>query len=228
MITAKRPFVDRAIFADSNFVTATIFGFFIGILLFSSLALLPPMMENLLGYPVVTTGIVSVPRGIGSFISMFLAGQLVSRFDTRLILLTGLTISGVSYWMMSHFSLQMTSTPIMITGLMQGLGTGLVFTPLSTLAFATLSPVFRTEAAGLFTLVRNIGSSVGISVMQVLLTNNIQKVHSQLVENVRPDNPKFQHLGAGFNIHSLPGLEALERLRHQAKRRWSPISTTSS
>ncbi len=210
MMTAKRPFVDRALFADGNFVTATVFGFFIGILLFSSLSLLPPMMENLLGYPVVTTGIVSVPRGIGSFISMFLAGQLVSRFDTRLILLVGLVISGVSYWMMSHFSLQMTAMPIMVTGFMQGLGTGLIFTPLSTLAFASLSPVFRTEAAGLFTLVRNIGSSVGISVMQVLLTNNIQKVHAQLVEHARPDNPAFQHLPAPFSLTNLPGLAALD------------------
>ena len=209
MMTAKRPFVDRTLFADGNFVTATVFGFFIGILLFSSLSLLPPMMENLLGYPVVTTGIVSVPRGLGSFISMFLAGQLVSRFDTRIILFVGLVISGVSYWMMSHFSLQMTSAPIMITGFMQGLGTGLIFTPLSTLAFASLSPAFRTEAAGLFTLVRNIGSSVGISIMQVILTNNTQKVHAQLVEHVRPDNPKFQHLGPAFDIHTLSGLEAL-------------------
>ncbi len=209
MLTAKRPFVDRALFKDGNFVTASVFGFFIGILLFSSLALLPPMMENLLGYPVVTTGVVSVPRGIGSFISMFLAGQLISRLDTRLILIAGLGISAVSFWQMSHFSLQMDSMPIIVTGFFQGLGTGLIFTPLSTLAFASLSPAFRTEAAGLYTLIRNIGSSVGISIMQVLLTNNIQKVHSQLVEHVRPDNPTFQHLKAPFSLKSLPGLEAL-------------------
>jgi DHA2 family multidrug resistance protein len=189
MITAKRPFVDAALFKDGNFVIATIFGFFIGILLFSSLALLPPFMENLLGYSVVTTGIVSVPRGLGSFVAMFAVGQLVGRLDVRLILLIGLLFTALSAWQMSQFTLIMTAMPIMVSGVCSGLGTGLIFVPLSTLAFATIAAEKRTEAAGLFTLARNIGSSAGISIMTALLSRNTDIVHSQLVEHIRPDNP---------------------------------------
>jgi DHA2 family multidrug resistance protein len=189
MVTARRPFVDASLFKDGNFVTATIFGFFIGILLFSSLALLPPFMENLLGYSVVTTGLVSVPRGLGSFVAMFAVGQLVGRLDVRLIIFVGLCFTALSAWQMAQFSLIMSAMPIMISGVCSGLGTGLIFVPLSTLAFATIAPHQRTEAAGLFTLSRNIGSSAGISIMSALLSRNTDIVHSGLVEHIRPDNP---------------------------------------
>ena len=189
MSTAERPFVEASLFKDGNFVTATIFGFFVGILLFSTLALLPPMMENLLGYSVVTTGIVSVPRGLGSFVAMFAVGQLVQRIDVRLILLMGLGLTALSAWQMSHFTIVMSSMPIIVAGVTSGLGTGLIFVPLSTLAFATISPAQRTEAAGLFTLSRNIGSSAGISIMTALLSRNTTKIHSDLVQYIRPDNP---------------------------------------
>jgi len=208
ILTSKRPFVSLAIFKDRNFVTASFFGFLIGILLFSGLALLPPMMENLLGYPVVTTGLVSMPRGIGSFVAMFIVGQAVGRIDVRLILLIGLILSAWAVLSMSHFNLQMTSTPIIVSGLLQGLGTGLLFVPLSTVAFATLPTHFRTEAAGFYTLIRNIGSSVGISIMQVILGHNIDQVHSDLVPHARPDNPLFR--GVNFlNAHSLAALDGM-------------------
>src|ERR1700757_332228 len=102
---------------DANFITATAFGFFIGILLFSTLALLPPMMETLMGYPVVTTGLVTAPRGVGSLISMFLVGQLIRRADARLIILTGLIISAGALYGMTRFSLQMDARLFIWTGL---------------------------------------------------------------------------------------------------------------
>ena len=146
-------------------------------------------MENLLGYSVVTTGLVSMPRGLGSFAAMFIVGQLVGRVDVRLILFTGLCLSAIAVWQMSHFTIHMDSTPIIVSGVIQGLGTGLIFVPLSTLAFATIPGFMRTEAAGLYTLLRNIGSSAGISVMTALLSRNTNIMHSALVEHVRPDNP---------------------------------------
>jgi DHA2 family multidrug resistance protein len=209
ILTAKKPFVSLAIFRDRNFVTASFFGFLIGILLFSGLALLPPMMENLLGYPVVTTGLVSMPRGVGSFVAMFVVGQLVGRMDVRIILLVGLILSAIAVWQMSHFSLQMTATPIMTSGLLQGLGTGLLFVPLSTVAFSTLPTHLRTEAAGFFTLIRNIGSSVGISIMQVILSNNLNQAHADLVTHARPDNPLFRMPHLPFNLFTLSGLATL-------------------
>lgn len=209
MLTAEKPFVSIAIFKDRNFVTASFFGFLIGILLFSGLALLPPMMENLLGYSVVTTGLVSMPRGLGSFVAMFAVGQLVGRVDLRLILLAGLGLSAIAVWQMSHFSLQMTSMPIITSGMLQGLGTGLLFVPLSTLAFSTLPLQYRTEAAGFYTLIRNIGSSVGISLMQVLLGDNLAQAHADMARHAAPDNPMFRLPGVAFDLMSLKGLAAL-------------------
>jgi DHA2 family multidrug resistance protein len=217
MVTARQPFVDMRLFKDANFVTASVFGFFIGVLLFSSLALLPPFMENLLGYSVVTTGLVSMPRGLGSFAAMFLVGQLVNRLDVRLILLVGLSLSAFAVWQMTRFTIVMGTMPIVISGVMQGLGTGLLFVPLSTLAFASIAPALRTEAAGLYTLIRNIGSSAGISIMTTLLSRNMAKIHSHLVEFIRPDNPlarpPFAPMGAGFD--SRRGLAVFDGLANQ-------------
>jgi DHA2 family multidrug resistance protein len=209
--TAERPFLPRAMLRDINFVTATAFGFFIGMLLFSTLALLPPMMETLMGYPVVTTGLVTAPRGVGSLISMFLVGQLIRRVDPRLIIAVGLFVSAASLLGMTRFSLQMNGQLVIWTGLLQGIGIGLIFVPLTTLAFATLNPNWRADGAGVFTLVRNLGSSAGISIMQALHTRNAQLVHSSLVEHLRPDNPLARppYLAAPFSLSNPTGLALL-------------------
>ncbi|MDR3514153.1 MAG: DHA2 family efflux MFS transporter permease subunit [Caulobacteraceae bacterium] len=188
-ITADRPFIPVALMRNGNFVSATLFGFVIGVLLFSTLALLPPFLETLMGYPVVTTGLVTAPRGVGSLVAMFLVGRLINRIDVRLIILTGLTLSAIAFWGMTKFSLGMGSGEIIWTGVIQGFGIGLIFVPLTTLAFATLNPSLRSDGAGVFTLMRNLGSSAGISIMQALHTNNTELMHSALVEHVRPDNP---------------------------------------
>jgi DHA2 family multidrug resistance protein len=187
-MTTRNPFFDRALLRDRNFVTASVFGFFVGVLLFSTMALLPPMMQTLMGYPVLTSGLVSMPRGIGSLAAMFLVGRLVGRVDIRLILFTGLSLSAISLWQMAHFDLSMTAWPLILSGLIQGLGTGLLFVPLSVLAFATLAPAHRPEASSVYTLVRNLGASVGISIMNALLVANTQTMHSSLAAGIDPSN----------------------------------------
>ena len=139
-LTTEHPFFDKALMRDRNFVTASVFGFFVGILLFSTMALLPPMMQVLMGYPVLKSGLVSMPRGLGSFIAMFAVGRLIGKVDTRLILFAGLLISCVALLQMVNFDLSMTTGPFIVSGIIQGLGVGLLFVPLSTLAFATIPP----------------------------------------------------------------------------------------
>ncbi|MDB5446525.1 MAG: drug resistance transporter, EmrB/QacA subfamily, partial [Phenylobacterium sp.] len=210
-VTAERPFFDRRLARDGNFVTATIFGFFIGILLFSTMALLPPMLQGLLGYPVLASGLVMMPRGIGSLVAMLLVGRLVGRIDTRLILIVGLAISAFSLWEMMHFDLSMDSRPVMVSGVIQGLGMGLIFVPLSTLAFATISPSLRPEGSAVYTLVRSLGSSVGISLMQALLTQRAQTMHASLAAHVIPSDPVVRSaLGAMLNPASPAGAAALD------------------
>jgi len=209
-MTTRNPFFDRALLRDRNFVTASVFGFFVGILLFSTMALLPPMMQTLMGYPVLTSGLVSMPRGIGSFAAMFLVGRLVGRVDIRLILFTGLSLSAISLWQMAHFDLSMTAWPLILSGLIQGLGTGLLFVPLSVLAFATLAPAHRPEASSVYTLVRNLGASVGISIMNALLVANIQTMHSSLAAGIDPSNAVVRaNLPTMFDPSTAAGITSL-------------------
>src|SRR3546814_1938625 len=91
-LTAKNPFIDLALFKDRNFLFGSLFGFFLGVLIFAVLALLPPMLEELMGYPVMLTGLVTAPRGMGTMISMILVGQLIKRVDARILIGTGMVL----------------------------------------------------------------------------------------------------------------------------------------
>ncbi len=210
-LTAAQPFVNREVLRDRNFLVCTFLGFFINILLFATLALLPPMLENLMGYPVVTTGLVTAPRGFGTLASMFVVGRLIGRVDTRLIILSGLAITAFSLWRMTHVNLQMGPELVVTAGVIQGIGVGLIFVPLSTVVFSTLNPRLRTDAAGLYTLVRNIGSSVGISILEALLVHNTQTVHADLIRHVRPDNPNFALFAPqGWSLATQKGLAFID------------------
>lgn len=188
-LTARRPFIDIGMFKDRNFLTGSIFGFFLGTVLFGVLALLPTMLETLMGYPVVLTGLVTAPRGIGTLISMIVVGRLIKTVDARILIFIGFAIAAYSLHIMSGFTLGMNERLVIVSGFVQGIGTGLVFVPLTTIAFATLDARYRNEGAATFTLTRNIGSAVGISMLQALTIRNGATVHARLVEGVRPDNP---------------------------------------
>lgn len=201
-LTAKKPFIDLGLFADRNFLLGSIFGFFLGVLIFSVLALLPPMLEGLMNYPVVLTGIVTAPRGVGSLIAMMSAGQLMKRVDARILILIGFSFGAYSMYRMSSFSLGMDESLLISSGFIQGLGTGMIFVPLATIAFGTLDQRYRNEGAAMFTLIRNIGSAIGISVLQAMTIRNTATVHARLVESIRPDNPVLARAMPGFDFHT--------------------------
>ena len=184
--TSRDPFIHLGIFRDRNFAMGIIFIFVVGIVLLSSLALLPPMLEGLMGYPVMTAGIVLAPRGIGTMISMMIVGRMVSKIDARALVLLGLMLTAWSLYLMSEFTIVMTAWPVVISGVVQGLGLGLVFVPLSTLTFATLPAVHRTDGTSLFSLVRNVGSSIGISVVATVLAQYTQANHAAIASHITP------------------------------------------
>ena len=198
--TAKSPFIPRAVAFDRNFMTACLFSVIMGVLMFATTALLPPMIETLLGYPVTQAGFILAPRGVGTLISMFVVGRLVSIVDNRLIMLVGISILAVSMYQMTHFSLLMGAGPIMLSGVLQGMGMGLLFVPLTTMAFSTLDTRFRTEAAGLFTLVRNVGSSVGISILAGVQIRASKMAYAEMIPHIRKDNPAFLAQARQFNL----------------------------
>jgi len=210
--TSPHPFIDPRMLADRNFATGLIFIFVVGIILLASLALLPPMLSAIFGYPATTIGLVMAPRGVGTMITMMLAGRLVRMVDPRRLVVTGLLLTALSLWIMTGFSPQMDSRLIVVSGVVQGLGLGLVFVPLSTVAFATLAPQFRADATSLFSLVRNIGSSIGISVVTLLLTRNVQINHAELAAAVSPYNPNAAALVPAGSVPDAAALVQIDGL----------------
>ena len=184
MMTGKQPLLPPALFKDRNFVTGLIFMAVTGVLLLAGLALLPPLLQRLYGYSVLDSGFLTAPRGIGTLISMVIAGRLVGKIDARLLILGGISLMALSLWQMSGFTLEMDRQPIIISGVVQGLGIGLMFVPLQTLAFSSLAPHYRTTAASLFNLARSLGGSIGISMVTTLLARNVQVSHADLAQHV--------------------------------------------
>ena len=184
--TYPRPFLSPALFADRNFVTANVFIFLIGVVLFATLALIPPMLQNEMNYPVLASGLVTAPRGLGTMLGMMVVGRLVGRMDARLILAAGLGLTAFSLWQMAHFDLLMSERLVVVSGILQGFGVGLAYVPVSTLAFSTLAPALRDEGTAFFNLQRNIGSAIGISAVQTLLTRNTQIMHAALAAHITP------------------------------------------
>jgi len=164
------------------------------------MALLPPMLQNLFGYPVIAVGFILAPRGLGTMLSMMIVGRLVRRVDPRLLVLFGLALTAYSLWQMTFFSPTMDRWPIITSGVIQGFGLGFVFIPLSTVAFVTLDPRLRTDATSLFNLIRNLGSSIGISIMAALLTRNVQIMHASLAGFITPFNGNLAAAGLPAGI----------------------------
>jgi len=189
MTTSERPFIDRDLLRDPSFVAGNVLMFFVGVIMFATLALQPTMLQQSMHYPVATSGLVIAPRGVGAMLAMFLVGRIINVVDGRLLILGGLALTAFSLYQMSGFSLGMDMQPIVVSGLVQGLGLGFVFLPLSTISFATLPRSVLTQGTALFSLTRNIGSSIGIAILEALFVENSQTVHSRLVESLRPDNP---------------------------------------
>jgi MFS transporter, DHA2 family, multidrug resistance protein len=214
MFSTPKPFINPGLFKDRNFVASNVFIFLVGVVLFATLALLPPMLQNQLRYPVVLTGLVTAPRGFGTLAGMLLVGRLIGRFDVRIIMAVGLALTAYSLWQMTQYSLLMGYWPIVISGIVQGLGVGLVYVPLSTVAFTTLPQQLRNEGTAFFNLLRNAGSAIGISVVMFLLTQNTQRLHASLAEHITPYNAASNPaaLSAHVDTATTAGLAALNAM----------------
>ena len=210
--TDQRSFLNRDLLKSANFVVGTVLMFCGGLIMTGTLALLPTMLQNLMDYPVLTTGLVTMPRGIGSMAAMFLVAPLITRVDNRLLILLGFVLTAVAMWQMSQFSLQMGMTPVIISGLLQGFGLGCTQVPLNIVALSTLPRHIMTQGTAIRSLMRNLGGSVGISILIAILAENTQAVHSRLVEALRPDNPIVHtpYLAAPFSLSTPSGIAALD------------------
>tara|TARA_R100001244_G_scaffold96522_7_gene72315 strand:- start:12844 stop:14394 length:1551 start_codon:yes stop_codon:yes gene_type:complete len=184
MATAKNPFLSRELFSNRNLVTAMLLMVIAGVAMFSTMALLPPMLQNIYHYTPIDAGILLAPRGIGVFLGMAIGSRLATVIDARIIVAAGMALASYSAWMMTGWSLEMDRWPVITSGVIQGLGMGALFVTMNILAFSTLSPALRTDGASLLNLARTIGASVGIAVFVGLLGRNWQTSHADLAANV--------------------------------------------
>lgn len=191
-LTTRQPFIDLSLFRDRNLSVGLCVAFIIGFVLYATMALMPPFLESLMNYPVTTAGLVIAPRGIGTMLAMSIAGRIINRIDPRFIIVGGLSLASLSLWEMTLFNLDVSTQTIVMTGLLQGFGLGFIFAPLTTISFATLAPNLRPEGTSLYSLLRNVGSSVGIAVSQAIITRLVQINHASIAEKVTITNPLYR------------------------------------
>lgn len=211
LFTADNTFIPPRIFKDVNFSAGLLIMFAIGMILLSSMALLPPYLQNLGGYPITTTGLLMAPRGGGTMLAMLIAGRLTNRVDPRLLMFGGILMICYSMWCMIDWTPDVDEWSLATATFVQGAGLGFVFIPLQVVAFATLAPELRGDGTALFSLVRNVGSALGISISSFLLTQGTQIMHARIAESVTPFNRSLQTAGAFllWNSATAPGKAAL-------------------
>lgn len=209
LTTNQISFLNRALLRDRNFVTGTAFAFVVGMILYATMALLPAFLQGLLGYPVIFTGEIMAPRGLGTMLAMVVVGRLVHRIDLRAIMAFGFSLTAYSLYQMTRITLEMDSTLVTVSGFIQGMGIGFTFVPLSAVTFATLAPGLRNEGTPVYSLMRNIGSSVGISIVQAMLTESTARAHAELAVDISYANPLLQTLPPVLSPQTAAGLTAL-------------------
>jgi MFS transporter, DHA2 family, multidrug resistance protein len=194
-LTTAKPFIQFAIFKDKNFVGGCVFMAVMGLVLFSTMALSSPYLQNVMGYPILTAGLLLATRGCGTFVAMMLVGRLMKYIEARTLIIAGLSLMSLSLFYMTGWTDQTDVPTIVVVSIAQGFGLGLVFVPLSTVAFLTLPNHLRTDGTSMLTLMRNVASSIGISVVIAQLTEGGRRVYAVLNEHVTPFNHAMQMPG---------------------------------
>jgi MFS transporter, DHA2 family, multidrug resistance protein len=210
MLTVREPFIRPELFKDRNFTIGNVFGVLLGIAIFATVPAIVVMTQTLLGYTAFRTGMVGMPRAIGTIVAMLIVTRLANRIDTRAILMGGMAISAVSMLMYSRLSLLIDQDWLLIAGLIQGIGGGLTFVPLSVVIYTTLPRELRNEGAAMYALLRNMGNAIGISYLQSKLIHFTAISHAQLVENIQPTNLPLQYGRPDFDISSTEMLARME------------------
>jgi DHA2 family multidrug resistance protein len=212
MLTHREPFLEPGLFRDRNFAVGSMFAFVVGIVLLAAVTLLPSYLQTLLGYPVRDVGELLASRGVGTMIAMLTVGRIGDRLHPLRLMVPGTALMCASFYWMSLFSLDTTPAMVVGSGFMQGLGLGFVFVPLTTMTFSTLPQALRNEGTALFTLSRNIGSSVGVSIVTSVLARNTQANHAAFAQYASPFNEATRLPGypAEWALQSPGSIAALE------------------
>jgi DHA2 family multidrug resistance protein len=191
-LTTSKPFIQFALFRDKNFIGGCVFMAVMGLVLFSTMALASPYLQNVIGYPIITAGLLLASRGCGTFVAMMMVSRLMRYIEARTLIIGGLSITCLSLFYMTGWTDQTGVSEIVTLSIFQGFGFGLVFVPLSTVAFLTLPNHLRTDGTSMLTLMRNVASSIGISVVIAQLTEGSRRTYAVLSQHVNPFNHAMQ------------------------------------
>ena len=191
-LTTTKPFIQFAIFKDRNFVSGCVFMAVMGLVLFSTMAVSSPFLQNVIGYPIITAGLLLASRGCGTFVAMMLVGRMMRYIEARTLIISGLSLTCLSLFYMTGWTDQTGVPEIVVLSIIQGVGLGLVFVPLSTVAFLTLPDHLRTDGTSMLTLLRNVASSIGISVVIAQLTEGSRRSYAILSQHINPFNHALQ------------------------------------
>lgn len=222
LTTERRPLFRLSLFRDRNFTVASIVLAIFGLGMYGSMVLQPMMLESLFGYPTLMTGLAMAPRGVVSAISMLIVGRMIAKTSPRILITVGIVFSMLGSLAMTQYDLHIGLFTVIWPVLIQGLGLGMIYVPLSTIAFATLPKRDSSEAAGLFSLMRTIGSSIGISIVTTAFARETQVAWNQMGGHLNPFNPALGGYlrGLGLSADSTAGAAVLAReLARQAAMR---------
>jgi DHA2 family multidrug resistance protein len=213
-LTTDAPFIRFELFKDRNFAAGCLFMVVIGIVLFGTMALVTPFMQNVLGYPILTAGMLLGSRGIGTMMTMMAAPRLMKHIESRYLILVGLLLTAGTLYEMVGFTTDTQPPTIVVISIIQGVGLGLLFVPVTSVGFATLPGHLRTSGTAMMTLVRNIGSSIGISMVIANLTSKTTLMHARLTESVTPFNNALQmpDVARTLDVHTDLGRAMLDRI----------------
>ena len=211
-LTARRPFVELAIFRDRNVVTGLFLAVVWAFLLHGTLVLLSLMMQELRGYPVITLGYVLAPRGLGVVLGMFAGNILLKHFDPRYIMTFGFVCLAISAWAMSQWTADVGAWAVIWTGALQGFSSGATFVPLSVKTFSTIERRYRAEGLTMFMMLLMVGIGAGIAVAVNVLTRSTSVLRATLAEHVTDYNEllRYSFIPETWDTGSVAGLAAIE------------------
>lgn len=202
-LNVKEPIVDLRVLKNRNFAIGTVLMVIVGAALYTTIAILPIFLQTLLNYSSMQSGMAVSPRGFGSLLSMLIVGRLVGKVDSRALMAFGFTILGLSVWMLSGINLQIDTSNVVWPNIISGLAMGFIFVPLTTTAISTLRMEQIGNATGIFSLMRNLGGGIGISLSTTALARSAQAHQSMLVSHLTPYDPAFQD-----GLHRVQGMLA--------------------
>jgi len=214
VLTTQDAYLNPAVFRNREFVIGLFFGFLLNFMIFGYAGLIPPILQNHMGYPCLTTGFVMLPRGIGTILSSLLAGAMLMRYPPRPVAALGILMIALSTWLMSHFTPEIDVGSVMLVVTIQGAGFGFLLVAIMTLSFQSLPASLRADGTSVLSLFRRMGSSIGVSVLITQLARTTQTARAALTENVNIYDERFRNLTLppSWDVDTAQGLLRLNGL----------------